>query len=179
MNLTIQTPYGSVSKDGGRELPRVMGLQLSSVSLAIRVVSGAVLSGLTFAVFYYVPANLASLVSGHLPSSIAPAASSLASAVAGSVLPTIGLVLTVLVFLGVVLRGSRPYGMVLFVTGLLFADYTYIIIQGGTIRITLPGNLPHGASGNFTIDVSLLMLVLLIPSLLTVVKGALLLAANG
>jgi len=142
-------------------------------------VSGAALAGLTFLVFYYVPANLASLVSGHLPSSIAPAASNLASALVGSTLPTIGLVLTVLVFLGIVLRGSRPYGMILILTGLLFAAYTYVIMQGGTIGIKLTGNLPHGASGNFTIDVSLLMLVLLVPSLITVVKGALLLAVHS
>lgn len=155
-----------------------MGLELSSLSLAIRLVSGAVLSALTFVVFYYVPANLAGFVSGRLPSSIAPAASSLASALVGSTLPTIGLVLTVLVFLGLVSRGSRPYGMILILTGLLFAAYTYIIMQGGTIRIALSGNLPQGASGNFTIDVGLLMMIFLIPSLLTVVKGALLLTAH-
>jgi len=155
-----------------------MGLQLSSASLTIRVVSGAVLSALTFVVFYYVPANLASLVSGHLPSSIAPAASNLASALVGSTLPVIGLVLTVLVFLGIVLRGSRPYGMILILTGLLFAAYTYVVMQGGTIGITLSGSLPHGASGNIAIDVSLLMLLLLIPSLLTIFKGALLLAVH-
>jgi len=156
-----------------------MGLQLSSAALAIRVVSGAVLAGLTFLVFYYVPANLSSLLSPYLPSSYAAAVSSVAAALIGSTLPILGLVLTVLVFLEVVLRGSRPYGIILILTGLLFAAYTYTIMQGGTIAIKLSGNLPQGASGNIDVGVSLMMLVLLIPSLLTVVKGALLLGSSS
>jgi len=129
-------------------------------------------------VFYYVPANLAGLVSRFLPSGSTTAVSSVASALVGPILPVIGLALTVLVFLATVLRGSSPYGMILVITGLLFVDYTYIIMQGGTIGIDLPGGLPQGASGNISIDAGLLMLILLIPSLLTVVKGVLLLMAR-
>jgi hypothetical protein len=155
-----------------------MGLELSSASLAIRVILGVVLAALTFLVFYYVPANLASIVSGHVPSNSAASASSVTSSLIGSTLPIIGLVLSVLVFLDVVLRGSSAYGVTLILTGLLFAAYTYTALHGGTIGITLPGNLTQGATGDITIDVGLLMLVLLIPSLLTVVKGVLLLAVK-
>ena len=155
-----------------------MGLQLSSASLAIRAISGAVFAALIFLVFSYLPANAPALVSGSLPSSSATAASSVTSALIGSTLPIIGLVLAILVFTGMIVRGSRVYGMVLILIGLLFAAYTYTIFRGGSIGITLPSNLPLGASGNLAIDASLLMFVLLVPSLLTVAKGVLLLAVH-
>jgi|HubBroStandDraft_1064217.scaffolds.fasta_scaffold122939_2 hypothetical protein len=154
-----------------------MGLQLSSASLAIRLVSGAALAALVFLVFYYLPANFSALVSGSLSAGSAAAVSSVATALIGST-PIIGLVLAVLVFLGAVLRGSSAYGVVLILIGSLFAAYTYLLLHGGSIGGTLPSDLSLGAAGNFTIDVSLLMVVLLIPSLLTVVKGTLLLAVH-
>jgi hypothetical protein len=154
-----------------------MDLQLSSASLALRVISGAALAALVFLVFYYLPANFSALVSGSLTPSSAAAVSSVAAAIIGST-PIIGLVLAVLVFLGAVLRGSSVYGAILILIGVLFAAYTYLLLHGGSIGGTLPSNLSLGASGNFAIDVSLLMVVLLIPSLLTVVKGALLLAVR-
>lgn len=142
------------------------------------MISGAALAALVFLVFYYLPVNFSALVSGSLPSNSAAAVSSVAAAVVGST-PIIGLVLAVLVFLGAVLRGSRVYGMILILVGSLFATYTYLLFHGGSIGGTLPSDLSLGASGSFAIDASLLMVVLLIPSLLTVVKGALLLAVRG
>jgi hypothetical protein len=154
-----------------------MDLELSSASLALRVISGAALAALVFLAFYYFPANLSALVSGSLTPSNAAAVSSVATALVGST-PIIGLVLAALVFLGAVLRGSKVYGAVLIVIGILFATYTYLLLHGGSIGGTLPSNLSSGASGNFVIDVTLLMVVLLIPSILTVVKGTLLLAPH-
>jgi hypothetical protein len=154
-----------------------MDLQLSAASLALRVISGAALAALVFLAFYYLPANLSALVSGSLTPSSAAAVSSVATAIVGST-PIIGLVLAVLVFLGALLRGSKVYGVVLIVIGMLFATYTYLLLHGGLIGGTLPSDLSLGASGNFAIDVSLLMVVLLVPSILTVVKGTLLIAVH-
>jgi len=154
-----------------------MGLQLSSASLAIRLISGAGLAAFVFLAFYYLPANLSALVSGSLTPSSASAVSSVVASLVGST-PIIGLVLAVLVFLGAVLRGSKVYGVVLIVLGMLFATYTYLLLHGGSIGGKLPSNLSSGASGNFAIDAGLLMVVLLVPSLLTVVKGTLLLAMH-
>jgi hypothetical protein len=154
-----------------------MDLELSSASLALRVISGAALAALVFFAFYYLPANLSALVSGSLTPSNAAAVSSVATALIGST-PIIGLVLAVLVFLGAILRGSKVYGAVLIVIGILFATYTYLLLHGGSIGGALPSNLSSGASGNFVIDVTLLMVVLLIPSILTVVKGTLLLVPH-
>ena len=154
-----------------------MDLQLSSASLAIRVTSGATLAALVFLVFYYRPANFSALVSSSLTPSSAAAVSNVAAALIGST-PVIGLVLAGLVFLGAVLRGSSLYGPILVLIGLLFAAYTYLLLHGGLIGGTLPSNLSLGAAGSFAIDATLLMIVLLIPSLLTVVKGALLLALH-
>jgi hypothetical protein len=154
-----------------------MDLELSSASLALRVISGAALAALVFVVFYYLPANLSALVSGSLSATSSAAVSSVATAIVGST-PIIGLVLAALVFLGAVLRGSKVYGVVLIVIGILFATYTYLLLHGGSIGGTLPSNLSSGASGNFAIDVSLLMVVLLAPSILTVLKGTLLIAVH-
>lgn len=154
-----------------------MDLQLSSASLALRVISGAALAALVFLAFYYLPANLSALVSGSLTPSNAAAVSSVATALVGST-PIIGLVLAALVFLGAVLRGSKVYGAVLIVIGILFATYTYLLLHGGSIGGTIPSNLSSGASGNFVIDVTLLMVLLLVPSILTVVKGTLLLVPH-
>ena len=160
-------------------MPRVMNLQLSSATLAIRVVLGIVLAGITFLIFYYLPANLASLISSHISSTNAETVSGMTSSIIGSTLPIIGLVLTVLVFLRVVLMGTNIDGVILILSGVFFAAFTYTALHGGTIAIALPSGLSQGATGNITIDVSLLMLVLLIPSLLTIVKGALVLAVRS
>ena len=152
-------------------MPKLLDLEVSRGSLTLRAVLGAVFGGLSFAVFYYVPANLGSLISPAVPASSASSASSLISSLVSPSLLLIGLAAALLVFLGFFLRGTKAYGPILVVNGLIFLAYVYAAFQGGTITLTLPAGLPSTASGTLSLDVSNLMLLLLLAPILTVVKG--------
>jgi hypothetical protein len=157
-------------------MPRIFDLEVSSARLALRVVAAVILAGLTFVVFYYIPSHFEGLVSGALPASGRSALQGLVSSVVSPSIPDLGLLLTALVFFGVILNGSRAYGVVLIFEGALFAAYTYILLHGGTLSVTLPGGLPNATTGTITFAVPVLMLIFLVPSLLTIVKGAAVLA---
>lgn len=163
-------------------MPRLLGLQLSSGALALRVVLGAIAALVTFVVFYYVPANLPGFASALLGSGSSTAGETVSGFLKSLInpnLPTVGLLLTVFVFIGVVIRGTRAYGAVVIVDGLLFAVYVYLAFQGGTISISLPSGLPSSAAGTVAIGASTLMYIFLIAPLLTMVKGSLILALPG
>lgn len=163
-------------------MPRILGLQLSAGALALRVVLGAITALVTFVVFYYVPANLPSFASGILGSASSTAGgvvSGFLKSLINPDLPTVGLLLTLAVFVGVLIRGTRVYGAVVLANGVLFAAYVYLAFQGGTVSITLPSGLPSSAAGTIVIGASTLMYVFLLAPILAMVKGALILALPG
>jgi len=138
------------------------------------VVLGVVFGGLSFVVFYYIPANLGNLLSSALPAASRAAATSVVSALISSSLPLLGLAATALVFLGMLLRGTRAYGIILLLNGAVFLAYVYVVFQGGTITLSLPPGLPSSVSGNVSLNMSNLMLLFFIAPILTVIKGVVL-----
>jgi hypothetical protein len=156
-------------------VPRILDLDLKTGSMVIRLALVALFGSLTFIVFYYLPTNILNFIKGALPSgSSAAAASGIVSSLIPSSLPYIGLGLTALVFLGVVLRGTKVYGVIQILCGAGFAAYVYVALQGGVVKLTIPPGLAQGTTGSLNLDLSLLMLLMLIPPILTIVKGALL-----
>lgn len=152
-------------------MPRLLGLDVSGASLALRVVLGIVFGGLALGLLYYIPANLGSMLSSYLPASTKAVATGVVSSLLSPSLPLIGLVAATLVFLGVLLRGTRVYGVILLANGLVFVAYVYTLFQGGTITLSLPSGLPSSLSGSLSLNVGSLMLIFLIAPILTVVKG--------
>ena len=109
-----------------------------------------------------------------------PANASVASALAASLvsayLPLVGLAVAALVFLGVLLRGSRAYGPVLVVLGGALLAYVYVMFHGGTIDIAIPQVQQYSISGSVAIGLAALMYLFMVPALLTLVKGVVLTA---
>jgi hypothetical protein len=147
-------------------------MELSGGALALRIVIGALAASMVFVVFYLVPSLIGSLASGiSTGGGTGVSIQGMVDSLFPSTLPLIGILLTILTFVGVVVRGSRPYGAILILNGILFAAYFYILFQGGTISLTLPGGLPASASGTVSLGVSALMWIILVAPLLTIVKG--------
>ncbi len=101
---------------------------------------------------------------------IAAAASSLIN----PILPTIGLLIVALIFLASLLRGTKIYGILLMILGLTLASYVFVAFQGGTVSVTVPRGVIQNVAANVTVQLTSLMLLLMIPSLLTIVKGGVL-----
>ena len=87
-----------------------------------------------------------------------------------------GLVVAALVFLGILLRGSRVYGPVLVVLGGALLAYVYVMFHGGTIDIAIPQVQQYSISGSVAIGLAALMYLFMVPALLTLVKGVVLTA---
>lgn len=151
-------------------MPRLLDLEMSGGKVALRLVLAAVFGGLAFIVFYYIPSALGAFLA-QAAGSGGSSASNIASALINPQLPTLGLAIAVLVFLGVMLMGTKAYGPALIVIGLAFVAYVYTVFQGGIINLTVPKGVQYSASGNVAIDVALLMYLFMLGPILTILKG--------
>ncbi len=155
-------------------MPRLLDLKLTGAKLALRLALAILLGGLAFVLFYFLPASASSLLGNSLSTAGIPGASGVVSSLINPSLPLIGLAAALFVFLGVLLRGTRIYGPIVIVTGLVFAAYVYTAFQGGTISLTLPPGLQGNASGTIAINASTLMYLFLLGPVLTILKGVVL-----
>lgn len=163
-------------------MPKILDLELKGSSLALRVVTGIIAAGITFFLLYYLPANFLSLLGQLVPAQALPDPSilnTLLSSLVNPSLPMIGLLLTVLVFLECLLRGSKAYGPILIISGLSFIAYLYLLFHGGTMTITLPASLLMGISAGVAVDLTVIMLLFMLPSLLTIINGAVLMTKKS
>jgi len=158
-------------------MPKVIDLELTGKSLVIRLAAAAFLSLLSFAVLYYIPANLAGIIqriAGVYPTQ--SVINTLISSLVSPQLPLLGLVITILVFMATLLNGSKVYGPILTVLGLTFIAYITTLFHGGSLEVTLPQGI--GVSGSVKVGLSTLMLLFTIPAALTLVKGVVITVAR-
>jgi hypothetical protein len=163
-------------------MPKILDLELKASSLALRVIVSIIAAAIMFFVLYYLPANLLSFLSQFVPAQALPPPSTLnplLSSIIDPTLPMIGLLLTVLVFLEYLLRGSKAYGPILILTSLSFIAYLYLFFNGGTMIITLPANLLMGISVDIALDLTVIMLLLMLPSILNIIKGIVLMTKKS
>ena len=162
-------------------MPEFLGLEISRASLALRVLLASLAAAASFAIYYYLPANIGPLVSAYLPSSSANYGSGVSSVLSSLISPlllAVGLLLAVSSFLSILLKGTKVHGAIVMMAGALYATYTYLVFQGGSIRVDIPsGSLIQNVSGSIEVQLGLLMLLFILPSLLTIVKGGLILAS--
>ena len=154
---------------------KLLDLDLSRGAFILRMIFGVIVGTINVMLFYYIPTSIASLASGYLPSNNVSSFNAFISGLVNPLLPIIGIALGVFGFLGILFRGTRIYGLFVSCIGVLFVAYTYVFFQGGTIHVNIPYGLVHNVSGNLELGLNLLMLLFVIPSLLTIVKGAVLL----
>ncbi|MDE1858606.1 MAG: hypothetical protein KGI26_06050 [Thaumarchaeota archaeon] len=159
-------------------MPRLLGLELSGGRLALRAVLAAVFGGLAFIVFYLVPAALGGLISQSAGSAGGTYAASVAGALVSPALPIVGLGVAALVFLGVLLRGTKVYGPILVVLGVVLLVYVYTAFQGGTVNLAIPKGAQYSATGSVAIDLAPLMYLLMLAPALTLLKGVVITAVK-
>ena len=155
-------------------MPRILDLELSGGKLALRVVLAAVFAVLAALLFYYVPASIGSFAKSLGGASNASTVESVVNSLVSPNLPMIGLAAAAMVFVGVLLRGSRVYGPILVVTGAVFLAYVYVAFQGGTISLDIPQGQQLSLAGSVSIGLSGLMFLFMLAPLLTIVKGVVL-----
>ena len=154
---------------------KLLDLELSKGALLFRMIVAVIVGTINVLLFYYLPTRIGSISSGYLPSNYASSISAFISGLVSPLLPIIGIALGVFVLLGIVFRGTKIYGLFVALNGALFAAYTYVFFQGGTVHVNIPSGLVQNVTGTLVLGLNLLMLLLIIPSLLTIVKGAVLL----
>ncbi|RWX73484.1 MAG: hypothetical protein Metus_1458 [Candidatus Methanosuratincola subterraneus] len=158
---------------------RLIDLDVSGASLAARLALGAILGGLAFLVFYYVPANLLGIASNLAGVEIPPQAAGVISSLIEPALPSVGLALAPAIFLCALFRGTKAYGPLTIALSLIFAAYVFLFFHGGAISVAAPvdqlvGGLPMELSLSIRVDMAMLMALFLVPPALGVAKGVLL-----
>jgi len=158
---------------------RLIDLDVSGASLAARLALGAILGGLAFLVFYYVPANLLGIASNLAGVEIPPQAAGVISSLIEPALPFVGLALAPAIFLCALFRGTKAYGPLTIALSLIFAAYVFLFFHGGAISVAAPvdqlvGGLPMELSLSIRVDMAMLMALFLVPPALGVAKGVLL-----
>ncbi|MDI9644533.1 MAG: hypothetical protein QFX35_04865 [Candidatus Verstraetearchaeota archaeon] len=156
---------------------RLLDIEVSRASLALRVISGVTLAALTFLLLYMVPSNLPSLIwemGREQPSVPGEVLSSLVD----PMLPILGLALVPAVFLNALLKKTAAQGPIMIVIGLLSVSYIYLAFHGGVISLDIPPSIlagypPSGGSLHLRIDFFLLMVLFMIPHFLSLVRGLL------
>lgn len=159
-------------------MPKLLDLQLSSAALALRAAVSIIAFLVTFFLLYYLPTNLSSLASSIAGPSYAPVVEELASSIISPALPDIGLAIAAFTLLGSFFRGTKVYGPLLVVNGALYLSYVYIFFHGGSLSIPIPSSLGAKVTGTLIVNLSTLMYIFSIGALLTIVKGAMMLAAR-
>ena len=160
-------------------MPRLAGVELSHGELASRLVLGTVASALVFFVYYFIPASLVAFASKFIPANALAAADKVLPSLVNPAMPILGLFLTLLVFLSVLLGGSKLYGPIVILDGACVFAYTILVFQGGTISVTIPREMLQGLGVYLQIDLTVLMLVFLVYPVLTVIKGVFLTLKRG
>ncbi len=160
-------------------MPRILDLEISTPRLVGRIVLAFILAGIDFFVFYVLISPHSTFLERFLPASVASSFSAAMSSFVSPTLPLIGIVIAVLIFFDQIFKGTRIAGAFLIMTGSLFAWYTYSFFQGGKMTFNIPSGLIKNVSGVLTVHATLLMWLFILPSVLTVLKGALMLYSSN
>ena len=158
-------------------MPRILDLQISTPRLIGRVILAVILAGIDFFIFYVLISPKDAFILHYLPVNISSTLSNAISSFVSPTLPLIGLVIVTLIFLHQIFKGTRIEGAFLIMMGSIFAWYTYVVFQGGTMNLNIPTGLIQNISGNITLHATLLMWLFILPSLLSILKGTLMLSS--
>ncbi|MHB8566874.1 MAG: hypothetical protein ACYC7D_06760 [Nitrososphaerales archaeon] len=162
-------------------MPRIGNLELSSAHLALRIIIGLILGALVLILFYYVPAHLTALLSPYVPQKYLPDIAQFVSILESPGIPFLGVLLAIVVFFDVLLKGSWIYGIALVLTGILFLSYDILLFEGGQF---FQGLFPQQVTESsfyqqFSSYLILLVILLIIPTVLSIVRGFLLIARRN
>ena len=159
---------------------RILGLEITGGRLAMRMLLGGLLAFFTFVILYLLPLDIVELAIGAVPAQMEAQIAPILASLIHPALPPLGLALTPVVFLLIVLRGSKIYGSLVVLEGALSFTYVFFAFQGGIFSVNIPSSLlssisglPAGVSISIVLqsNLVLLMVLFLLPSVLIAVKG--------
>lgn len=162
-------------------MAKFLDLDLGVVTFSLRLLAALVFASVDIFLLYYVPTHLNTLISEYLPINNSSNIENMIAGLVSPSLPLVGIAVSLVAFFGILFKGSKIYGLILALTGILFSFCTYLFFQGGTMFVHIPSGLIQGISGSVVMDLTILMWLLMLPSLLTIVKGRVLIlqAARG
>lgn len=161
-------------------MPKILDLELTTPRFIGRMLVAALLAGIDFFVFYVLISPNDTILASFLPASIYNTLHNTLGSFVSPELPVIGILIAALIFVEQVFKGTRISGAFLVFAGALFSWYTYTFFQGGTMTFMIPSGLVPGVtSGSATVHAYLLMWLFITPSLLTILKGGLMLYTSN
>jgi hypothetical protein len=153
-------------------VPRLLDLEIGTGWLVLRIVAGVLLSAVVFFFLSYVPSNLPLLISKFMPPDLPDAVGQIVSSLIHPFLPFLGAIVSASVFLEVLFRKTKAYGPALIFAGLASTLYVYFAFQGGIITVVIPREFTMGVQVVASLDITLIMVLCMLPTLLTVLRGA-------
>jgi hypothetical protein len=112
---------------------RIGDLNLSYARFTLRILAGLILAGLILFLFYYLPSHLTQLLSPYVPEAYIPYLNNIVSALTNTGIPLLGILLAIIIFFDILLKGSWIYGMDLILTGVLFLAYDLFLYRAGKL----------------------------------------------
>lgn len=155
-------------------MPKILDLELSTPRFIGRIIVAIILAGIDFFFLYILISPSSSFVENLMPASLAPFFTAMHKFIPPT-LPIIGLAIAFLIFFDQIFKQTKIEGGFVIVMSSLFAWYAYNVFQGGTMHITIPAGLVQNVTGAIIVNATLIMWMLILPSLLSIVKGALML----
>ena len=154
-------------------MPTIGDLHLSSVRFSLRVMVGILFAIFVLLLFYYVPTHLTGLLSPYVPSQYLPYIAQFVSILESPGIPFLGVLLAVITFFDILLRGSWVYGIVLVLTGILFLTYDLLLFQEGQFFQGLfPTQVTQSAFyQRFSSYLTLIVILLIVPTILSIARG--------
>jgi len=164
----------------------ILGLEISTGRLALRIVTGVLLAAVLFAALSLLPMAAQGILSESLPEEFGAFYGMIAPLIHPA-LPFTGAAIAILSFTLIVLRGSTAYGPVTAAFGLASIAHILLAFSFGTPSLEFPPEmiaqaLQQALGMHVALDVELvayadltpLMLVFMVPFILTVIKGVIL-----
>lgn len=149
----------------------ILGYEISTGRLILRIAGGFVLFAIAYFLLSYLPEHVLDFISGIVPPEFSDVAAEALSGLLHPLIPLLGLLIAILLFLEVVFHEMRVYGPILIGAGITSTIYVYIAFHGGMIELTFSHLM--GLSASASLDLTALMILAMIPAILTALKGLL------
>ena len=167
---------------------RIIDIEISNARFAGRIAYAFFWSGLTLFFFYYLPTHIGefvSLLAPRIPQIYVPALQYLGQSFSNSPLPYIGVLIAMLAFVEIIIRGTWVYGVILIVTGLFWIAFDVILFSRGLLFANL---IPSSLLQTYQISTQaislikwvlvILVSIFVISSIMTITNGARIIVRN-
>jgi hypothetical protein len=121
---------------------------------------------------------LDAIAAPFVPKSYLPYVNLLVQDLVQSSIPYLGILLAILIFLDTFFKGTWGSGVILIITGFLFLLYDYVLYEQGTFFTGLfPENYTStNLTSDFQNNLNILVLVLILPTVVSIGEGIYILA---